>query len=326
MLKMFRQDFLPIWESLKKFPFPKGKNIRIDTGITDYSVITPYFDSMMAKLIVHAETREKAISLAAIALKKVWIRGIKTTIPFCLAVLNHKKFKKGDFNTSFIEKEMDKLYYHEEEDEMLAAYVAAFDFAAELETNRTTKPDFERGKNISPWVLNKRLEIIIIARIMKLLKSKKKADPEYIAVTPADKKYVIRNPFSEELRINGHKQDIKIFEDEEGFTFIEYKNKKYLAEITDKNQNKYTVLLNGLSYTFTIESPISYRRRKYLEKFKQINKLEVITAPMPGKIVELLVEENARVKEGEAILILEAMKMQNEIIAMVAGKIRKYKC
>ena len=97
---------------------------------------------------------------------------------------------------------------------------------------------------------------------MKLLKSKKKADPEYIAVTPGNKKYVIRNPFSEELRINGHKKDIKIFENEEGFTFIEFKNKKYLAEITDKNQNKYTVLLNGVSYTFTIESPISYRQKK----------------------------------------------------------------
>jgi acetyl-CoA carboxylase biotin carboxylase subunit len=150
--------FSPNLGIIDKVSFPKGKNIRVDTGITDYSVITPYFDSMMAKLIVHAETREKAISTAIIALKKIWIRGIKTTIPFCLAVLNHKKFKKGDFNTSFIETEMDKLYYNEVEDEMLAAYVAAFDFAAELETDRTTRPDFERGKNISPWVLNKRLK------------------------------------------------------------------------------------------------------------------------------------------------------------------------
>jgi acetyl-CoA carboxylase biotin carboxylase subunit len=132
----------------------------VDTGITDYSVITPYFDSMVAKLIVHAETREKAIATAIIALKKTWIRGIKTTIPFCLAVLNNKKFRKGDFNTSFIEKEMDKLYYNEDADELLAAYVAAFDFAAELETNRTSKPNFERGKSISPWVLNKRLKSI----------------------------------------------------------------------------------------------------------------------------------------------------------------------
>jgi biotin carboxyl carrier protein len=157
---------------------------------------------------------------------------------------------------------------------------------------------------------------------MKLLKSKKK-EAEYIAVTPGNKKYVIRNPFGEDLRINGQKHEIKIFEDEEGFTVIEYKNKKYLAEITDKNQNKYTVLLNGLSYTFTIESPISYRRRRYLEKFKEINKMEVVIAPMPGKIVEILVEPNSLVKEGEAILILEAMKMQNEIITIVAGKVKK---
>jgi biotin carboxyl carrier protein len=158
---------------------------------------------------------------------------------------------------------------------------------------------------------------------MKLLKTRKKEEPEYIAVTPGNRKYVIRNPFSEELKINGHKQDVKIFEDEEGFTFIEFRNRKYLAEITDKSQNKYTVLLNGLSYSFTIESPISYRRRKYLQKHKQINKVEIIAAPMPGKIVELLVEENAKVKEGESILILEAMKMQNEISTHVSGKIKK---
>jgi acetyl/propionyl-CoA carboxylase alpha subunit len=150
--------FSPNLGIIEKVSFPKGKNIRVDTGITDYSVITPYFDSMVAKLIVHAETRDKAIAGAFVALKKVWIRGIKTTIPFCLAVLHHRKFRKGDFNTSFIEKEMDTLYYNEEFDEMLAAYVAAFDFAAELETNRTSKPDFERGKSISPWVLNKRLK------------------------------------------------------------------------------------------------------------------------------------------------------------------------
>lgn len=150
--------FSPNLGIIEKVSFPKGKNIRIDSGISDYSVITPYFDSMMAKLIVHAENREKAIQAAIAALNKCWIKGIKTTIPFCLKVMNHKKFKKGDFNTSFIEKELDTLYFQGHEDEMLAAYVATFDYAAQLETDRTTFVDFERGKNISPWVLNKRLK------------------------------------------------------------------------------------------------------------------------------------------------------------------------
>ena len=150
--------FSPNLGTIEKIIYPRSKNIRIDTGVTDMSVITPYYDSMIAKLIIHAENREKAISTSINALKKFWIKGIKTTIPFCIEVLNNKKFRKGDFNTSFIEKEMEKLYYQEPDDEMLAAYVAAFDFAAQLETERTTLVNFEQGKNISPWVLNKRIK------------------------------------------------------------------------------------------------------------------------------------------------------------------------
>lgn len=158
---------------------------------------------------------------------------------------------------------------------------------------------------------------------MKLYSRKQKPEHQYFAVTPAENKYEIFNPFSEELKINGKKVEIKIFEDEAGFTYLEYKGKKYLAEIIEKNQNKYTVLLNGVSYSFTIESPISYSRRKYLEKYKQASKTESITAPMPGKIIELLVDENTAVKEGDAILILEAMKMQNEISSHVSGTVKK---
>ncbi|MBN1415424.1 MAG: acetyl-CoA carboxylase biotin carboxylase subunit [Bacteroidales bacterium] len=150
--------FSPNLGIIEKISLPKGKNIRIDSGVTDYSVITPYFDSMIAKLIIHAETREKAIQATSAALKKCLIKGIKTTIPFCQKVMNNKKFRKAEFNTSFIEKELDNLYHQEPEDEMLAAYVATFDFAAQLETDRITFVDFERGKNISPWVLNKRLK------------------------------------------------------------------------------------------------------------------------------------------------------------------------
>ncbi len=149
--------FSPSLGTIQKVAFPRGKNIRIDTGVSDLSVITPYYDSMIAKLIVYGESRKKALSACSNALKKIWISGIKTTIPFCIQVLNHKKFKKGDFNTSFIDKDMNKLYYQENSDEMLAAYVAAFDFAADLENDRTAYVNFDLGKNISPWVLKKRI-------------------------------------------------------------------------------------------------------------------------------------------------------------------------
>ncbi len=149
--------FSPYLGTIEKIQYPKSKNIRIDSGITDSSVVTPYYDSMLAKLIVYGETREKAISNTMNALNKFWIKGIKTTIPFCKAVMTNKSFKKGAFNTSFIEKEMDKLYYQDKDEEMLAAYLATFDFAATLETDKSTLVNFEKGQIISPWVMNKRL-------------------------------------------------------------------------------------------------------------------------------------------------------------------------
>jgi acetyl-CoA carboxylase biotin carboxylase subunit len=152
-----QSGFAPYLGVIEKIQYPRSKNIRIDTGIAESSVVTPYYDSMLSKLIVHGETREKAITNCLNALNKFWIKGIKTTIPFCKAVLDHKKFRNGDFNTSFIEKEMKELFYQGEYEEMLAAYLATFDFAASLETERTTHINYEQGKNISPWVLNKRL-------------------------------------------------------------------------------------------------------------------------------------------------------------------------
>ena len=82
-------------------------------------------------------------------------------------------------------------------------------------------------------------------------------------------------------------------------------------------------MLNGVSYIFTIETPISYKRKKYLDKQKSKKKIEVVEAPMPGKIVDILVEAGAEIKAGEAVLILEAMKMQNEIVSPINGVVRK---
>ena len=105
--------------------------------------------------------------------------------------------------------------------------------------------------------------------------------------------------------------------------FIKWKNRKYSAEILDKNQNKYSNLINGVSYDFSIETPISYKRRKYLEKNLEKSKTQAISAPMPGKIIEVLTEENTDIKEGDPVFILEAMKMQNEILSHVTGKITR---
>lgn len=158
---------------------------------------------------------------------------------------------------------------------------------------------------------------------MKLGKSSKNELKKLIAVNAKRKKFEFPIPFSDELAINKKLGDIKIKEDDKHGTYLLWKNKKYPVEVLAKNQNRYEILLNGVSYSFSIETPTSYKRLRYLNTKSGSKKNENLEAPMPGKIIEVLAEEGREVRAGEPLLILEAMKMQNEIQSPVSGKIKK---
>lgn len=152
-----QSGFSPSLGTIEKITWPEGENIRVDTGVRDGSVITPYFDSMIAKLIIYGDTREKALQLSSQAIKKFWIKGTKTTLSFCRAVLQNKNFRKGEFNTSFLTNEM-KIHYHNAPDEeMLAAFFAVYDYVRDVEESESKALDIKKNKNITPWLANKRL-------------------------------------------------------------------------------------------------------------------------------------------------------------------------
>ncbi|MFO7754523.1 MAG: acetyl-CoA carboxylase biotin carboxyl carrier protein subunit [Bacteroidales bacterium] len=136
------------------------------------------------------------------------------------------------------------------------------------------------------------------------------------------KKYSFNLPLTETIRIGKRDYKIMIKEDEKHGTYILWKNRRYPVEVIMGKQNKYEILLNYISYSFTIETPFSLRRKKYLDKEKGISEEEKILAPMPGKIIEVLVKDGADINRGESLLILEAMKMQNEIISPVSGTVK----
>jgi len=152
-----QSGFSPSLGTIEKISWPESENVRVDTGVRDGSVITPYYDSMIAKLIVHAETREKALQQSSLAIRKFWIKGTKTTLAFCRAVLQNSNFRKGNFNTSFLSKELKIYYQNEPDDALLAAFFATYDYAREINENEEKPLNTENGKAITPWVLKKRL-------------------------------------------------------------------------------------------------------------------------------------------------------------------------
>jgi biotin carboxyl carrier protein len=151
---------------------------------------------------------------------------------------------------------------------------------------------------------------------------KDQVSSKFIALTNKGMKYEFYISEDNIIRYKNKILNISINESE-GFTFIEFGNKRYPVEIIDRNQNKYEVLINNVSYTFTVETPFSFKRRQLLTNKQEESKTENIIAPLPGKILEIIVEEGALVHECEAVLILEAMKMQNEITSQFTGKVKK---
>ena len=100
------RGFAPCPGPVETFVQPGGYGVRMDTFISQGSVVSPYYDSMISKLIVHQSDRENAIATMKRALKEFQIAPIKTTIPACLEILSHSKYVANEVDTSFIEKYM----------------------------------------------------------------------------------------------------------------------------------------------------------------------------------------------------------------------------
>lgn len=143
------------------------------------------------------------------------------------------------------------------------------------------------------------------------------------ALSSEDRKFSFSLPLKHTIRIGKRDYEVKLKADEKYGTYILWKNRKYPVEIIRSRQNKYEILFNDISYTFTVETPFSLQRMKVLNANKGKAETEFIKAPMPGKIIDVLVREGANVLRGEPLVILEAMKMQNEIMSPVGGTVVK---
>ena len=101
------KNFMPSPGKITKLVFPGGNETRVDTAVYEGYTIPPYYDSMIAKIIVHARTRNEAILKMKRALDECIIEGIETNIEFLKSILLNEKFKSGEFTTAIIKEEYD---------------------------------------------------------------------------------------------------------------------------------------------------------------------------------------------------------------------------
>ncbi len=128
-----------------------------------------------------------------------------------------------------------------------------------------------------------------------------------------------------EFSTKGRKLKVEQIEEADGIVLFSCEGVRYPVEIVSVKQNDYEVMVNGVSYNFTIETPFSLKRRQILAANRPVSDTEELHAPMPGKIAGVMVSEGQEVNAGDPLVVLEAMKMQNTLTAVEKGTVTAVK-
>jgi len=146
-------NFVPSTGKITELIEPGGPGVRVESGVYEGFEVPIYYDPLIAKLLVWAPTRQEAITRMKRALREYRIRGIKTSIPFHLLVMDNPKFITGDYDTTFIDTVLGKIEYKKKNYEV-AAIAATIGKILREERTKVSQTKKESGMN--PWKLSSR--------------------------------------------------------------------------------------------------------------------------------------------------------------------------
>jgi acetyl-CoA carboxylase biotin carboxylase subunit len=148
-------NFLPDIGKLTRYQRPQGPGVRVDDGFEEGMDIPIYYDPMIAKLAVHADTRLEACDRMIRAIDEYRISGVQTTLSFCKFVMGHEAFRSGKFDTHFVQQHFKPEYLERtDEAEMELAAIISAAIVATVERSDFKSPEGS-APTISPWKLNR---------------------------------------------------------------------------------------------------------------------------------------------------------------------------
>ena len=325
------KNFLPSIGRLTKYHPPQEKThddgsiTRNDTGVREGDEVSMFYDPMIAKLCSWGKTREISIKRMETALDNFLLEGIDHNIPFLSSILGSKRFKSGDLTTSFIEDEYPKGYNgrvpDKNEEWILSTLFLAYHLSELSE-------DFLIDNGISEeWevqIKNKNIASETINFQFKIKKSLISRHEIYIKPLPLKNVPGIINDY---IKINLQKNYVTKLVDANIKLFDTHK--KSIPELIQCRIYN-TVPNLELSYRgITLSALILPKHvadyHKYMKPIKIIDKSNLLLCPMPGKLIKLLVKEGDTVEEGQALCVVEAMKMENTLLAEKKCMINKIK-
>ncbi len=281
--------------------------VRVDTGVYEGGEIPMFYDSMICKLIVHGSDRLDAIARMREALNAFVIRGISSNILFQAALLAHPKFSAGDFNTGFIAEQYPKGF-------MLASVQhddANFLFALAVALNRRV---LARSAGISGQLPGHELRVgtdfVVVqtdaAGVRRQTPATVHMRGDVFDVVIAGRSYAIA--------FGGHLRDVAVHGTVNGAPFSAQIERLMLA---------YRVTHHGAQVEVRVLSPRAAELNALMPFKAPPDLSRFLLSPMPGLLVDVAVQPGQTVRVGERLAVIEAMKMENILVASRDGVVAK---
>ncbi|MBK6321509.1 MAG: acetyl/propionyl/methylcrotonyl-CoA carboxylase subunit alpha [Burkholderiales bacterium] len=318
------RNFLPSTGRLVRFAPPEQTmfqanttdwfGVRVDTGVQDGGEIPMFYDSMIAKLIVHGIDRNDAIAKMREALNGFVIRGISSNIPFQAALLAHPRFVSGDFNTGFIAEQYGKGFAAEDvphEDPSFLVALAAF----------VRRKSRERAATLSGQLPGYGVRVGQDYVVVTLAQGGNNAYTpvhvdEFVGETGSARVRV--GAASYEIRSNSRINDVAITGTVNGQLFT-----AQVERGTPKNPLALRLQHNGTRIDTLVVSPRMAELHALMPHKAPPDMSRYVLSPMPGLLVDVAVVPGQKVQAGERVAVIEAMKMENVLFAAADGVVGK---
>ena len=283
------KDFLPSIGRLIDYHEPQQKNkteiIRNDTGVSGGSDISIFYDPMISKLAVHEKTRTKAIDLMINALQQYYITGVDHNIAFLISTLKNKDFRSGSISTNFIKENYPKGYSFNYG--LSKSLIEKFNYAAifiykKLNINIT---------NLDLSVISKKITSDFEIKSHKLI------DKNLSMIVAYKNKEIVLHSL---WKINQKIMELNI-NDEKCFVKINKIN----------NFNQFSITIEDCSLDLIVAPNKNKALFDYMPEIKREDLSKKLISPMPGLIKSISIKKGQLIKQGEELVIIEAMKMEN---------------
>jgi 3-methylcrotonyl-CoA carboxylase alpha subunit len=298
------REFLPATGKLVHLAFPdQRRDVRVDAGVEAGGEITPWYDPMIAKLIVHGADRAAALARLAQALREVEVAGVTTNVAFLQRVVASRAFRQGELDTGLIERNREELL--SSRDSIQADLLAVAAYAELAEEERAARERAQRsGDPHSPW------------HSVDGWRLNEESHHDFVFVE-GGQAHAVRVVFrGQSLLFRAGDAEFALSAEtlEDGRLLMRLDGRAFAARAV-RDAGDWHVFSGGEYRRLALKEP--------LQGIDEDTRSGSLAAPMPGRIVQVMTQAGASVKRGEALLILEAMKMEHTITAPADGVVKE---